>query len=67
MKATVLADNIADGELLGEWGLCIYIEYNKGHFGRKPSKNQGFPVFYFRCDVKTMLKICPVLLLPMKA
>ena len=31
MKATVLADNIADGELLGEWGLCIYIEYN----GRK--------------------------------
>lgn len=28
MKATVLVDNIGSGELKGEWGLCIYIEYN---------------------------------------
>lgn len=28
MKATVLVDNIADNGLCGEWGLCIYIEYN---------------------------------------
>ena len=27
MIATVLTDNIADGELQGEWGLSIYIEY----------------------------------------
>ncbi|MGN0277841.1 MAG: MBL fold metallo-hydrolase [Lachnospiraceae bacterium] len=27
MKATVLADNIPQGELRGEWGLSIYIEY----------------------------------------
>ena len=27
MRATVLADNIASGELRGEWGLSIYIEY----------------------------------------
>lgn len=27
MRATVLIDNIADGELQGEWGLSIYIEY----------------------------------------
>lgn len=27
MRATVLTDNIADGELQGEWGLSIYIEY----------------------------------------
>lgn len=27
MRATVLADNIAGGELRGEWGLSIYIEY----------------------------------------
>lgn len=31
MKAVVLVDNIGDGDLSGEWGLCIYIEYN----GRK--------------------------------
>lgn len=28
MLATVLTDNIANGELKGEWGLSIYIEYN---------------------------------------
>ena len=28
MQATVLTDNIASGELEGEWGLSIYIEYN---------------------------------------
>lgn len=27
MKATVLVDNIDNGDLKGEWGLCIYIEY----------------------------------------
>lgn len=27
MRATVLTDNIASGELSGEWGLSIYIEY----------------------------------------
>lgn len=27
MKATVLIDNIGDGELTGEWGLSFYIEY----------------------------------------
>ena len=27
MKATVLSDNIACGNIGGEWGLCIYIEY----------------------------------------
>ena len=27
MKATVLADNIGEGPLAGEWGLSIYIEY----------------------------------------
>ncbi len=27
MKATVLVDNIANGELKGEWGLSIYMEY----------------------------------------
>lgn len=27
MKATVLVDNIAKEDLQGEWGLCIYIEY----------------------------------------
>lgn len=27
MKATILIDNIPDGECLGEWGLAIYIEY----------------------------------------
>lgn len=32
MRAIVLTDNIADGELLGEWGLCIYIEYNGEKF-----------------------------------
>ena len=28
MLATILIDNIACGELKGEWGLSIYIEYN---------------------------------------
>ncbi len=28
MKAKVLADNTPDGEIKGEWGLSIYIEYN---------------------------------------
>jgi len=28
MKATVIIDNIADDDLSGEWGLCIYIKYN---------------------------------------
>lgn len=27
MKATVIVDNIGNDELQGEWGLCIYIEY----------------------------------------
>lgn len=27
MKATVLIDNIANGELISEWGLSIYIQY----------------------------------------
>lgn len=27
MKATVIVDNIRNGELRGEWGLCVYIEY----------------------------------------
>ena len=27
MKATVAVDNIADKDLKGEWGLCLYIEY----------------------------------------
>lgn len=30
MKITVLSDNTACGELLGEWGLSLYIEY-EGH------------------------------------
>lgn len=29
MKATVIVDNIANGSIKGEWGLCIYIE-NEG-------------------------------------
>lgn len=28
MKASVIVDNIGTGSLKGEWGLCIYIEYN---------------------------------------
>lgn len=28
MKATVVIDNIANGDIKGEWGLCIYIEYD---------------------------------------
>ena len=28
MKATVIVDNIEHNNLSGEWGLCIYIEYN---------------------------------------
>ena len=28
MKATVLVDNISNGDIKGEWGLCIHIEYN---------------------------------------
>lgn len=28
MRATVIVDNIGNEELKGEWGLCIYIEYN---------------------------------------
>lgn len=27
MKATVIVDNVKNGELRSEWGLCIYIEY----------------------------------------
>lgn len=27
MKATVLIDNITEGDLLAEWGLCVYIEF----------------------------------------
>lgn len=27
MKATVIVDNINSGEISGEWGLCIFIEY----------------------------------------
>lgn len=27
MKATVIVDNIRNDSLIGEWGLCIYIEY----------------------------------------
>ena len=29
MKATVIVDNIGNDELEGEWGLCIYIEYDE--------------------------------------
>lgn len=29
MKATVLADNIANGDMAGEWGLSIYIVYKE--------------------------------------
>jgi len=32
MKATVLIDNIGSGELKGEWGLSLYIEYNGKKF-----------------------------------
>ena len=28
MKATVLVDNISANGVCGEWGLCVYIEYN---------------------------------------
>lgn len=28
MKATVIVDNIENNGIKGEWGLCIYIEYN---------------------------------------
>jgi 7,8-dihydropterin-6-yl-methyl-4-(beta-D-ribofuranosyl)aminobenzene 5'-phosphate synthase len=28
MKAKVIVDNVSDGNIKGEWGLCIYIEYN---------------------------------------
>ena len=28
MKATVIVDNKKSEDLKGEWGLCIYIEYN---------------------------------------
>ena len=27
MRATVVVDNIKNKELMGEWGLCVYIEY----------------------------------------
>lgn len=29
MKATVIVDNRNNGEISGEWGLCIYIEYKE--------------------------------------
>lgn len=29
MRATVIVDNISAGEIKGEWGLCIYIEYGE--------------------------------------
>lgn len=32
MLATVLIDNISCGEMEGEWGLSIYIEYNEKIF-----------------------------------
>lgn len=32
MKIKVLIDNISKNELLKEWGLCIYIEYNNQKF-----------------------------------
>lgn len=28
MKAKIIVDNISDGKVSGEWGLCVYIEYN---------------------------------------
>lgn len=28
MKAKIIVDNISEGNIKGEWGLCIYIEYN---------------------------------------
>lgn len=28
MRMTVVVDNIESGNLCGEWGLCVYIEYN---------------------------------------
>lgn len=28
MKAKIIVDNISDGNVSGEWGLCVYIEYN---------------------------------------
>lgn len=31
MKATVLVDNISKGNIAGEWGLSIYIEYKKNN------------------------------------
>ena len=27
MKAKIIVDNIPDGAVCGEWGLCVYIEY----------------------------------------
>lgn len=27
MKATIVVDNIRNSEMMGEWGLCVYIEY----------------------------------------
>lgn len=51
MKATVLADNIGEGPLAGEWGLSIYIEYENKRFYLIPvhrlfygkRKSHGYP------------------------
>lgn len=32
MKVTVVVDNIGNNETKGEWGLCLYIEYNGKNF-----------------------------------
>lgn len=42
MKITVLIDNISKSELLGEWGLSFYIEYEGKHFLLDTGAGAGF-------------------------
>lgn len=42
MKITVLIDNISKSELLGEWGLSFYVEYEGEHFLLDTGAGEGF-------------------------
>lgn len=56
MKATVIIDNISYGDLEGEWGLCIYIEYNN----KKILLDTGASNLFFKNSEKLKIDLSDV-------
>lgn len=56
MRVIVVVDNVKQGDIKGEWGLCIYIEYN----GKKILLDTGGSDLFLRNMKELGLDVCDI-------